>query len=194
MGKEISLIAFLDEVVSRNTQHYRKDFELDAQKLRDALNSPYMDERIFYFMSRPMKRPPMFTSSAGESSTTHLNSQTATTGIIGETVSMSRGRIRKNTPAWRPHSIISKAGLTCIVTCSEKSPHQSPMSADGCSVSTAIWRQGTRWLHQIRKNPTRRPLMTCWPVWMTRMPQYLQRRSRKCIFLKRRLNAKSPFQ
>ena len=41
MGKEISLIAFLDEVVSRNTQHYRKDFELDAQKLRDALNSPY---------------------------------------------------------------------------------------------------------------------------------------------------------
>ena len=89
---------------------------------------------------------------------------------------------------------ISKAGLTCIVTCSEKSPHQSPMSADGCSVSTAIWRQGTRWLHQIRKNPTRRPLMTCWPVWMTRMPQYPQRRSRKCIFLKRRLNAKSPFQ
>lgn len=53
MEKEISLIAFLDEVVSRNTQHYRKDFELDAQKLRDALNSPYMDERIFYFMSRP---------------------------------------------------------------------------------------------------------------------------------------------
>ena len=46
MEKEISLIAFLDEVVSRNTQHYRKDFELDAQKLRDALNSPYMDERI----------------------------------------------------------------------------------------------------------------------------------------------------
>lgn len=56
MGKEISLIAFLDEVVSRNTQHYRKDFELDAQKLRDALNSPYMDERIFYFMSRPIVR------------------------------------------------------------------------------------------------------------------------------------------
>ena len=41
MKKEISLIAFLDEVVSRNTQHYKKDFELDAQKLRDALNSPY---------------------------------------------------------------------------------------------------------------------------------------------------------
>ena len=46
MGREISLIAFLDEVVSRNTQHYKKDFELDAQKLRDALNSPYMDEWI----------------------------------------------------------------------------------------------------------------------------------------------------
>ena len=52
MGKEISLIAFLDEVVSRNTQHHRSDFELDAQKLRDALNSPNQDERIFYFMSR----------------------------------------------------------------------------------------------------------------------------------------------
>lgn len=95
---------------------------------------------------------------------------------------------------WRPHSIISKAGLTYIVTCSEKSPRQSPMSADGCSASTAIWRPGTRWLHRTRKNPTRRPLMTCWPVWTMRMPQYPQRRSRKHIFLKRKLNAKSPFQ
>ena len=60
MGKEISLIAFLDEVVSRNTQRYRKDFELDAQKLRDALNSPYMDERIFYFMSRPCRNKRIF--------------------------------------------------------------------------------------------------------------------------------------
>ena len=40
MGKEISLIAFLDEVVSSNTQHYRKDFELDAHNLLDAQNSP----------------------------------------------------------------------------------------------------------------------------------------------------------
>jgi len=53
VGKEISLIAFLDEVVSRNTQHYKSDFELDAQKLRDALDSPNQDERVFYFMSRP---------------------------------------------------------------------------------------------------------------------------------------------
>ena len=53
MGREISLIAFLDEVVSRNTQHYKSDFELDAQKLRDALDSPNQDERVFYFMSRP---------------------------------------------------------------------------------------------------------------------------------------------
>ena len=142
----------------------------------------------------PMKRPPMFTSSAGASSTTPPSSQTATIGIIGEIVSMSRGRTRKNTPVWRPHSIISKAGLTYIVTCSEKSPRQSPMSADGCSASTAIWRPGTRWLHRTRKNPTRRPLMTCWPVWTIRMPQYPQRRSRKHIFLKRKLNAKSPFQ
>lgn len=68
MGKEISLIAFLDEVVSRNTQHYRKDFELDAQKLRDALNSPYMDERIFYFMSRPTRTRSVSKGRSGSSS------------------------------------------------------------------------------------------------------------------------------
>lgn len=179
----------LEYLQTPEVEHTSNEWKQDKNGIWRSATAPIKCD-----IKSPMKRPPMFTSSAGESSTTHLNSQTATTGIIGETVSMSRGRIRKNTPAWRPHSIISKAGLTCIVTCSEKSPHQSPMSADGCSVSTAIWRQGTRWLHQIRKNPTRRPLMTCWPVWMTRMPQYLQRRSRKCIFLKRRLNAKSPFQ
>lgn len=53
MEQEISLIAFLCEVVSRNTQHYRKDFELDAQKIRDALSKSRQDERVFYFMSRP---------------------------------------------------------------------------------------------------------------------------------------------
>ena len=53
MEKQINLIAFLDEVVSRNTQHYKKDFVLDAQKLRDALTKSRQDERIFYFMSRP---------------------------------------------------------------------------------------------------------------------------------------------
>ena len=34
MEKQINLIAFLSKVVSQNTQNYRKDFELDAQKLR----------------------------------------------------------------------------------------------------------------------------------------------------------------
>ena len=90
--------------------------------------------------------------------------------------------------------IIYNVGLTCIATCSGKYPRQSPMSADGCSASTAIWQPDTRWLPRTRKNPTRRPLMTCWPVWMMRMPQRPQRRSRKHIFLKRKLNAKSPFQ
>lgn len=45
MGKQINLIAFLNGVVSRNTQNYRKDFELDAQKLRDALTKSEQDER-----------------------------------------------------------------------------------------------------------------------------------------------------
>jgi hypothetical protein len=31
MGKEISLIAFLSKVVSRNTLNYRKDFEFSGQ-------------------------------------------------------------------------------------------------------------------------------------------------------------------
>ena len=53
MEKQINLIAFLSKVVSRNTLNYRKDFELDAQKLRDALTKNRQDERIFYFMSRP---------------------------------------------------------------------------------------------------------------------------------------------
>ena len=53
MEKQINLIAFLSKVVSRNTLNYRKDFELDAQKLRDALTKSRQDERIFYFMSRP---------------------------------------------------------------------------------------------------------------------------------------------
>lgn len=67
MGKEISLIAFLDEVVSRNTQHYRKDFELDAQKLRDALNSPYMDERISRGRNGLQRRCSGYKKTAGRS-------------------------------------------------------------------------------------------------------------------------------
>ena len=112
-----------------------------------------------------MKRPPMFTSSAGASSTTHPSSRIVTTKIIGETVSMSHGRTRKNTPVWRPHNIISKVGLTCIATCSGKYPRQSPMSADGCSASTAIWPPDTHWPLLTNQNQASRQWMTCWPVW-----------------------------
>lgn len=53
MGEPIKLIPFPDRVVERNTQYHREDFQLDAQKLRDAVSRYLMDERTFYFMSRP---------------------------------------------------------------------------------------------------------------------------------------------
>ena len=53
MADKIKLIPFLNKVVERNTQHYKQDFQQDAQKLRDAIRRPDMDERTFYFMSRP---------------------------------------------------------------------------------------------------------------------------------------------
>lgn len=53
MGKQIKLIPFLDGIVEQNTQYHKKDFQLDAQKLRDAVKRSLMDERTFYFMSRP---------------------------------------------------------------------------------------------------------------------------------------------
>jgi len=196
VGKEISLIAFLDEVVSRNTQHYKSDFELDAQKLRDALDSPNQDERVFYFMSRPngtwcvlerdaflresdgykiwthyanmpagMKRPPIVTLSAGGSFTTPLSSQTPNIQITGATASMWRDRTRKNTPLWRRHSITFRAVLICIVTCFGSCPRRFPMSADGCSASTAIWPPDTYWPLLTNQNQASRQWMTCWPVW-----------------------------
>lgn len=53
MADKIKLIPFLDKVVERNTRHYKQDFQQDAQKLRDAIRCTDMDERTFYFMSRP---------------------------------------------------------------------------------------------------------------------------------------------
>ena len=53
MDDKIKLIPFLDKVVERNTQHYKQDFRKDALKLREAIQRPKMDERTFYFMSRP---------------------------------------------------------------------------------------------------------------------------------------------
>ena len=53
MADKIKLIPFLNKVVERNTQNYKQDFQRDAFKLREAIQRPNMDERTFYFMSRP---------------------------------------------------------------------------------------------------------------------------------------------
>lgn len=158
----------------------------DAQKLRDALDSPNQDERVFYFMSRPngtwcvlerdaflresdgykiwthyanmpagMKRPPIVTLSAGGSFTTPLSSQTPNIQITGATASMWRDRTRKNTPLWRRHSITFRAVLICIVTCFGSCPRRFPMSADGCSASTAIWPPDTYWPLLTNQKPSK---------------------------------------
>ena len=113
----------------------------------------------------PMKRPPIVTLSAGGSFTTPLSSQTPNIQITGATASMWRDRTRKNTPLWRRHSITFRAVLICTVTCFGSCPRRFPMSADGCSASTAIWPPDTHWPLLTNQNQASRQWMTCWPVW-----------------------------
>ena len=113
----------------------------------------------------PMKRPPIVTLSAGGSFTTPLSSQTPNIQITGATASMWRDRTRKNTPLWRRHSITFRAVLICTVTCFGSCPRRFPMSADGCSASTAIWPPDTYWPLLTNQNQASRQWMTCWPVW-----------------------------
>jgi hypothetical protein len=83
----------------------------------------------------------------------------------GATASMWRGRTRKNTPLWRRHSITFRAVSICTVTCFGNCPRRFPMSADGCSASTAIWPPDTHWPLLTNQNQASRQWMTCWPVW-----------------------------
>lgn len=87
----------------------------------------------------------------------------------GDSIYVAR-QDKKNIPAWKRHRIISKAGLTCIRTCSGNCLPLSPTSANGCSASMAAWLPAIRWRRRTRKNPTSRRWTICWPVWMTAIP------------------------
>ena len=48
-----NILAFLAQIVQKNTRAYPEDFDLDAQKLWDSAQNPNMENRAFYWMSRP---------------------------------------------------------------------------------------------------------------------------------------------
>ena len=53
MEKQTDILAFLGQVVQENTEHYRADFVYDAATLTKAIWETGMENRIFYWMSRP---------------------------------------------------------------------------------------------------------------------------------------------
>ena len=48
-----NILAFLAEIVQKNTRAYTEDFDLDAKKLWDSAQDPNMENRVFFWMSRP---------------------------------------------------------------------------------------------------------------------------------------------
>lgn len=53
MERQIDLLPYLEGIVRSNTQHYQSDFQLDCAKLRSAAQESDMENRTFYWMSRP---------------------------------------------------------------------------------------------------------------------------------------------
>ena len=53
MENTIDLIPFLARVMEANTKAYRSDFSYDVEKLTKAVQEPNMEDRVFYWMSRP---------------------------------------------------------------------------------------------------------------------------------------------
>ena len=53
MENTIDLIPFLARVMEANTKTYRSDFSYDVEKLTKAVQEPNMEDRVFYWMSRP---------------------------------------------------------------------------------------------------------------------------------------------
>ena len=53
MEKKIDLLDFLSRVVLENTRAYQSDFEQDVKTLVRAAEEPNMENRVFYWMSRP---------------------------------------------------------------------------------------------------------------------------------------------
>ena len=53
MENTIDLIPFLARVMEANTKTYRSDFSDDVEKLTKSVQEPNMEDRVFYWMSRP---------------------------------------------------------------------------------------------------------------------------------------------
>lgn len=53
MEKQTDILKFLGQVVQENTEHYRSDFVYDMAALTKAIWETNMEDRIFYWMSRP---------------------------------------------------------------------------------------------------------------------------------------------
>lgn len=53
MEKRIDLLGFLFRVVQENTRAYGEDFDYDVQKITQAAQESNMENRAFYWMSRP---------------------------------------------------------------------------------------------------------------------------------------------
>ena len=107
----------------------------------------------------------------------------------GDSIYVAR-QDKKNTPAWRPHSIISKAGLTCIVTCSGEISPPVPNECRRMFSINGYLAAGYTLAPPDKEEPNKKAVDDLLACSMTRMPQYPQRRSRKCIFLKKKAERK----
>ncbi len=53
MGRQIELLPFLTDIVRTNTHAYQSDFDYDIRTLTRAVQEPNIENRTFYWMSRP---------------------------------------------------------------------------------------------------------------------------------------------
>ena len=51
--EKTDLAAFLSEIVSENRKHYAEDLQYDIRRLFHAAKKPNMEDKSFYWMSRP---------------------------------------------------------------------------------------------------------------------------------------------
>ena len=47
------MLAFLSKIVQQNTWHFQEDIQYDRETLSKAAQEPNMEDRVFYWMSRP---------------------------------------------------------------------------------------------------------------------------------------------
>ncbi len=53
MEKRIDLLKYLSRVVQENTRAYQEDFQYDVRKITESVRESHMEDRVFYWMSRP---------------------------------------------------------------------------------------------------------------------------------------------